>query len=419
MSDYIETTHFDESIKPTYSTGWINCNGNPEDAEMYMSATPYRTQYSYVRSWRGKQDYSMPHEFKRILVKFDVVSAKLWAKHPTYGTVNGGPHWMVFMPYMKVQPTDPVAILQKDNNKLWFDRLKAGVYAKANSPTVSIATTLAEGRETLKYLFDTLRQISALITRMRSFKGFDWSDPKYLGLPSQKWLEFRYAIMPLYLEAQSYIDAIQKGIAKREKVQDGFKEQGIVTTSTQEFAFNTTGGTNYWKWNVRETTTRKGGAALWLSAHSDANPFGTGAWDVIQGAWEATTLSFLIDWFVDVGDWLASWRDGGITVTKAYATYCFERKFDWWVSDLGFQVPCLDKQTGAPMIPTIEKPFSYRMFYMERQIGDTVKPPILPVLQPQMLSLLRAVDAVALTCSAIMRMFPMKKKRSTSYNLNM
>lgn len=128
-------------------------------------------------------------------------------------------------------------------------------------------------------------------------------------------------------------------------------------------------------------------------------PFGTGAIDVIRAGYEVIPLSFVIDWFIDIGTWLDGLRDTELVVNKSYATRVIDRQVKFWWSDDNPTYTMIDG-------PTHSDPFRVKAHTITREID--VSPPSLPVFSGWTLSIVRSIDAISLLQKLILSLLGRK-----------
>lgn len=202
-----------------------------------------------------------------------------------------------------------------------------------------LLTEMAEARETLSFLTSSLSSAADLMKRVRDKDPQTWNRyrkwaPKQLlhsadraaQLLGKRWLASRYAVMPLIYSMQDIAGLLQT--AKYRFQTDRSKK--VIEMDTPEvlsdvypiyMSFETRGSTT-----IRSTTKAAYnlGALQKLISRVGFNPFAT--------AWELIPLSFVVDWFVNVGDSItaltsldyASTRSGCTSVRLNFTdrTYC-------------------------------------------------------------------------------------------------
>jgi len=122
-----------------------------------------------------------------------------------------------------------------------------------------------------------------------------------LVLASSEYLRFRYGISPLMADIRTAVDVLQKGW-NRPPTWHASRSHGSVSAYVVKPVSLTEA---YWTWNwVRvntETVSIK--ASFWDSYRR--NPFdevGLTFHNVVAVPWELTKMSFVVDWFVNLGD---------------------------------------------------------------------------------------------------------------------
>jgi hypothetical protein len=116
-----------------------------------------------------------------------------------------------------------------------------------------------------------------------------------------------------------------------------------------------------------------------ILSKNDPSPWGTSAFDIVLGAAEVIPFGFVLNWFYNFEDWLASLRDADVIFAQSYATYAIDLEYEF-VPDIGIM------RDGNHIM---------HIFQQERIID--VEPPSLPLIDRHWVNLLRTVDAITLT----------------------
>ena len=183
-------------------------------------------------------------------------------------------------------------------------------FAQAMS-TYDLLTELAEGKETLSYM---LSKVGGAADALRSFAQTDEqtyrrargmnaktllksSDKAFRRLGS-RWMEYRYAIMPLIFSIKDLNDLL----GKSDSVYKSGRGKTDITRSVDKsaFTFPSEGMFTYkaGTMDARVSSLFKAaydrGALQRVLSQTTFNPFKTG--------WELVPYSFVVDWFLNVGD---------------------------------------------------------------------------------------------------------------------
>lgn len=350
---------------------------------------PYNRPISsgWVESWRGPRDTLKCRSFDRYSWKAGG-TRDLWHCNPS-GKMDGGPNWMLFLDGHGACRPDPQ--IGSDHFQIQQDEERYRTYqvselfAKANEAVFDGATFLAELGETIVYMHELIRSVLRItkFTKDVIRRGAN---------PDEAWLEWRYAIQPLMLTVEDIREALEGKRMPKEKVQQMKIYEPI--KDKYQFVFVYSMGTLVF--NLSKTTKFKSGAALWVESQLDKSPYGTSALDVLRAGWEVVPASFIIDWFIDIGGWLSQYRDTNLVVGERYATLVKETTVDIWL-DTASSTACTEFISG----PTELEPFTVKAYHINRIIGDAVSPAVLPSIVPSKLTLVRKMDALALTMSLI------------------
>jgi hypothetical protein len=261
--------------------------------------------------------------------------------------------------------------------------LIAQLYEKANSARFNSAVFIAELGETIKYIKDVL-------VSFRRISAFYKAQAKRTKNPHSTWLEWRYAITPLVLTVEDALNSLNK-VRPKEKVQAYNKDE---SEKLKYHTYSQTHGTL----SVAKLTKSKFtcGSRLSILAQNDTSPWGTSLHDVVAAAWERVTLSFMIDWFFDVGTWLGSFRDTNLVIGDKYVTFVKEQTHRLWVDTRFSNMP------DIYVSPDKDEPFIVSSLHIRRLVGDDVLPPVLPCFVPGKLSLFHQLDGIALLIGALL-----------------
>lgn len=209
---------------------------------------------------------------------------------------------------------------------------KAAVVA-ANLTTYDLLTEMTEAKETLAMVVSILRAVRRPLEAFRAFekslrKNKRLSPQKIYEMLQQKWMEYRYAIMPAFYSIRD----ISKLIKERNNAYKTDKEKQVLTYDRKSDVPLLNTYNSYVYQEVSGTTTVRAVAKarfnlsnlnLRLFDQVGLNPFVT--------AWELIPFSFVVDWFVNVGDWVQA-QTSSLVDFAEQRSFCYSIKHDLTVS---------------------------------------------------------------------------------------
>lgn len=173
--------------------------------------------------------------------------------------------------------------------------LITSLVAEANSATWDLLTELGEARETISYIFGLLGSIVDLVVKVKKdiFRARRRPGASAASIADEIasiWMQFRYAITPLGFSVNDSLDYLQSQYSPFQTFRKGNRTTLELTPI------------DGWSCQDLEIVDRvflKYQYGYESVTHGlKMNPFAT--------AWELTTLSFVVDWVLNVGDLLSS-----------------------------------------------------------------------------------------------------------------
>lgn len=215
----------------------------------------------------------------------------------------------------------------------WIDEVALKTFGNVQSPKILSLVALAEMEKTVSLIGDTAYTLGrayrkakagdlrgareALHSSLRA-RNIPFKEPKRftpssgsLDSTSKRWLELRYGWGPLYYDTVGAAEALA---ASENFVPRQTARAGLERSSRQEWTegpYSPLSRSNQGAYNFRFTqvdnwTIR--GYCLY-----DADPIqqrlgNSGLFNVLSTGWELIPFSFVVDWFVQIGDYIAAWE---------------------------------------------------------------------------------------------------------------
>lgn len=188
-------------------------------------------------------------------------------------------------------------------------------YANVMEPDVNLLENLAEAGKTLKMFVSPMRGIVDLVGQMNKAANKPVSGPRLSPTSKLKaspmraanaWLQYRYGIMPLVIS----VEGLRKSYRRHFVPHKSWYRKGgsVISTSESDMESQTSVGNAifYWKEQAQiENCTRR------EYFYQSINGLSKDLWSVgahprqyLSLAWELIPASFMVDWSVNINDWL-------------------------------------------------------------------------------------------------------------------
>jgi hypothetical protein len=262
-------------------------------------------------------------------------------------------------------------------------------FIKAKAPRFNLSVMLAELDQTLVEVHKLLK--GAAMSLIKDGKALKYA--KHFALNSEElWLWYRYALMPAMLEVGDLLGAI-KPQEQIDRVQDGDRLVDQLETGTILHSGWTSSSPSVWEYPWKTEWKAGLGCALDISSRFDPSPWGTSSVDVLLGLWERAKFSFIIDWFINVGDFLQSLRSLEVVYAQSYCTFAIEAVTTIKTSER------LTFENEEPKVKT---------FLMERIVD--LEPPTHPLIDRRWRNCLRTIDLISLTIGMLKGILNKRRK---------
>lgn len=277
--------------------------------------------------------------------------------------------------------------------------------ANAKTPNVMGLVDIAEARSTVVSLaksVENLRRVFLAIGTGTQYVA--WlkrnnavrSPASLYRFISSNWLQYRYMFVPLMLTANSVLEAYRTS-----RKPPGFRETfrssvtNHITKSEESFGtvFNGLWTTKLYATRSVTTTVRGGCLQEVITAKCLSTELGLDPAYIGQALWEITTLSFVIDWFINIGDFVAAVSpDVGSKILGTWTTTTTKSTTTWRTTNVYGDTTGWVTSGGASS-GTAEKTT------VLRQAGGTASL-TLKTFQGKWIDFIHLTDAIALLASS-------------------
>jgi len=273
---------------------------------------------------------------------------------------------------------------------------------KLNNSVWDIPTFLGELHETIAMLRHPFQNLSSWIKTNKKFavKNSAWkSGQSFVQFMVDNWLQYRYGIRPLIKDIQDAIKAFQD---KYVFLGDQLSRKGAVDVYSSTSVSSIAGSFSTLNFTVGVQTNLDVSTHVTLYYHQRllniteilSQRFGLSLTDIPGVAWELTRLSFVLDWFYGVGQWLTAIKPNpridylGNCVSQVLSetrTYTVENP----------------NSAGSPATVITPAKYVWSSKSLIRQVNQPV--PVLPAYNPNFFKVERLVDGLALSWQLILK----------------
>lgn len=234
----------------------------------------------------------------------------------SYEYTGVGPFYIASWQGLNLGPHLNAEIIPRNISTNQYNRLSTECLLKLKDMEVNIGEALAESKSTVQHLARSTQQvIQALLAARRGnwhgvakalrvpVKRAHVSRRKYADTSSKegasRWLEYQFGWLPLLGDIHGSYEQIQKGFREKDQLFSVKRklsetEEGLITHAAAQ------GGPSRWE------STRQDRMKLYAKIDSTtlANASQLGLTAPLQVAWAVVPFSFVVDWFMPIGNLL-------------------------------------------------------------------------------------------------------------------
>jgi len=173
--------------------------------------------------------------------------------------------------------------------------------ANIDKPTFDGATFIGELRETIQYFRNPLNSLKREVEDARRWKRRKRKlDTKTTAeYISDNWLSYRYSIRPILNDLRNAAEAVARTVLDHEPVRKTARG-----SASESGTSNASGSASFTDYNTSTNTTKSVRTGVLYELSRDPNTFGVGTERIGVALWEVIPLSFVLDWFFNVGTFI-------------------------------------------------------------------------------------------------------------------
>jgi hypothetical protein len=199
--------------------------------------------------------------------------------------------------YVALDPSEYSSMLESVH-----DKANTMAYANRSMVVEAVSMVLAEGKKTVQGMADILFRICKIAL---AAKKLDWKYLRNEISPSElanRYMELRYAIRPLVIDAENTVKAYNTTLGKMRKTARGGSDDRVVISDE----IQTDKG--YMRFTQNRTSAYIVEARAGILCDVDATRLNVWGIDqIIETGWEIVPFSFILGWFIDVSNVISSW----------------------------------------------------------------------------------------------------------------
>lgn len=190
-------------------------------------------------------------------------------------------------------------------------------HANVDVAEMQALATVAEGRKTVQSMASILMRLVSVMRKVRKLDIRALRKELSRKELADRYMELRYAIRPLIYDARGIAKALERESEHIRRTAVGYASGSASHTDQvlRSFAYYANA---WWTRNAQYSVSARAGVLC--SVNVDA----VNIWGVDQAVetlWELTPFSFIVDWFVNVGDTIAAWTpNAGVSQQASWVT---------------------------------------------------------------------------------------------------
>lgn len=364
LRNRVEGAYTSSAARASY---WWNTSQNPKPQPVYS----YSAQR--VGTVKDMTDYVTPG-YKQRSAQGEIINTEMWSNKSTRTLDNTGPMFsatiagtpsVTYVGDLQgpgwtagalTSPFLPTGVSAPSYDSL-MDIAKTRCYANIDKPDFQSQVTLGEFRETIGFLRNPFKSGLALAEtlngKLRRAGVFD----KSVKLDKRKlrndlasgYLAFQYGLKPLVKEIVGILENLRPKLIPRPKRETARAKE------TQEYTYAWTAresfsGISYTAaYTYKRTVTIRCGILYEnKAAATEFDKWGFRPKDIPLAVWQVTSLSFVVDWFANVGDFVSAITPSAGTRTLAMWTkVTIEEELTRQVSAYTFSAPYITIRDGS------------------------------------------------------------------------
>lgn len=180
----------------------------------------------------------------------------------------------------------------------------AKAFSNISATDALLYASLGEAKETLQSARKALKTVIKLVKKFKRSRWAGLADSlQHFGNYTDAWMSLRYELRPLYYDLLGYAKVLKHNKAYPRQTFRGFAEEELETIT---YYNKTVGGIKFTMKRTDVIRVRARGGVLTEVGSLNWMDY-VGVYDVAESVWELIPLSFIVDWFCNIGLVISSW----------------------------------------------------------------------------------------------------------------
>lgn len=323
---------------------WTNQTGTPEHGYVDLAGYPQIGTYSPGSTINQTTEDVVTDNFRKRIQAGEIINnpftstkvvetysesvpcTSIWRNKTTYNCNvqphTNVPHRVHWKNTGTIRPSLPVYLGQTSSmvglGSTVQDDAVTQAFANIDVSEMMALATVAESGKSVQSMCAILRKVFKIARNVRKLQFMELAGELKPKEVAERWMEARYALRPLIYDVKGLALALEKNRGYARRTFRGYAEESETAIDTWTKHQHTNYVYSDCPRTIVKTVSARAGVLCDVSI-TDITAFGLDLW--IETAWELVPFSFIIDWFVSVGDWIAAHTpNAGVTQRASWVT---------------------------------------------------------------------------------------------------